>query len=235
MKSHFSVSVEDYLKAIYELTQEQERASTNDVAERMNVTPPSATGMIQRLAAEEPALVDYQKHHGVMLTSDGQQIALEIIRHHRLLETFLQEKLGYTWDEVHEEADRLEHVISEELEERIARALGDPFFDPHGEPIPSREFHMPDQSNTRLVDLQPGDQATIVRINADNPDLLRYLASIDLTLNSMLTVTDVSPFDGNIGIKIDGVDRGYVLGPRVTGQIFVVVQNSHTVPSLEAI
>lgn len=234
MKKHFSDSVEDYLKAIYELTQEQERASTNDVAERMKVTPASATGMIQRLAAADPPLVDYQKHRGVSLTTEGRQIALEIIRHHRLIETFLQEKLGYTWDEVHEEADRLEHVISEELEERIARVLGDPFFDPHGEPIPSREFRMPNQSNTSLANLHPGDQATVVRINPDNPDLLRYLASIGLTLNSMLAVSDVYPFDGNIAIQIDGVDRSWVLGPRVTGQIFVAVQSSDAVPSPEA-
>lgn len=226
MQNRFSATIEDYLKAIYELTQEQKRASTNEIAGQMGVTPASATGMIQRLAAEDPPLVDYQKHRGAMLTPEGAQIALEIIRHHRLLETFLQERLGYTWDEVHEEADRLEHVISEEMEERIARALGDPIFDPHGEPIPSREFHMPDQSNTVLTDLQPGDQAIVVRINAGNPDLLRYLASIGLALNSRVTVTDVSPFDGNTGLKVDGMDSPCVLGPRVTGKIFVVLISS---------
>jgi DtxR family Mn-dependent transcriptional regulator len=221
MKNHFSVSMEDYLKVIYELTQEQERASTNDIAGRMNVTPASATGMIQKLAAEDPSLVDYQKHRGVMLTLEGEQIALEIIRHHRLLETFLHKKLGFSWDEVHEEADRLEHVISEELEERIAQVLNDPRVDPHGDPIPSREFQMPEQTGICLSSLQAGDQATIVRIIDENPDLLRYLASIGLALDSRVTITDISPFDGNTGLKIEGAEDKYTLGPRVTGKIYV--------------
>jgi DtxR family Mn-dependent transcriptional regulator len=234
MHNRLSPAIEDYLKAIYELTCEQERASTQEVAERMSVTPASATGMIQRLAAAQPPLVDYQKHRGVSLTEEGRRIALEIIRHHRLIETFLQEKLGYSWDEVHEDADRLEHVISEELEERIAQALGDPFFDPHGEPIPSREFQVPAQSNTRLVDLQPGDRAAIVRIHAEDPDLLRYLASIGLALNSTITVSEVSPFDDNIEIEIDGLERRTVLGPRVTARIYVALRSSEAVSSLEA-
>lgn len=234
MHNRLSATIEDYLKAIYELTQEQARASTNEVAGQMGVTPASATGMIQRLAGADPPLVDYQKHRGAMLTPEGEQIALEIIRHHRLLETYLQEKLGYTWDEVHDEADRLEHVISEELEERIALALGDPSVDPHGEPIPSREFHMPEQANICLADLQTGDQATVVRINADNPELLRYLASIGLMLQSRLTVIDVSPFDDNIALKIHGVGSRCVLGPRVTGNIFVVLNRSDVSPSAEA-
>lgn len=234
MHNRLSSTIEDYLKAIYELTRERERASTNEVAGQMGVTPASATGMIQRLAALDPPLVAYQKHRGAMLTPEGEQIALEIIRHHRLLETFLQEKLGYTWDEVHEEADRLEHVISEELEERIARALSDPSVDPHGEPIPSREFHMPEQSDMILADLRPGDRATVVRINAENPDLLRYLASIGLTLRSSVTVMDVSPFDDNIGLKIDALDSRYILGPRVTENIFVVLSRSDVSSSPEA-
>lgn len=221
--NHLSVSVEDYLKAIYELTQNQERASTNEVAGQMGVAPASATGMIQKLAATNPPLVDYHKHRGVSLTAEGEQTALEVIRHHRLLETFLHEKLGYGWDEVHGEADRLEHVISEELEERIARALGDPVYDPHGDPIPTRELQMPDQPHSSLDNLQPGDQATVVRIHTDKPDLLRYLASIGMTLNSKLTVMDVSPFDGNISLVIDGTDSRCVLGPLVTEKIFIAL------------
>lgn len=234
MHNRLSSTIEDYLKAIYELTRERERASTNEIAGQMGVTPASATGMIQRLAALDPPLVAYQKHRGAILTPEGEQIALEIIRHHRLLETFLQEKLGYTWDEVHEEADRLEHVISEELEERIARALSDPSVDPHGEPIPSREFHMPEQADMILAGLRPGDRATVVRINAENPDLLRYLASIGLTLRSSVTVMEVSPFDDNIGLKIDALNSRYVLGPRVTENIFVVLSRSDVSSSPEA-
>ncbi|RJQ62931.1 MAG: metal-dependent transcriptional regulator [Desulfobacteraceae bacterium] len=218
-----SHAAEDYLKVIYEITRGAERASTNEIADRTGVTPASATGMVQKLSGSNPPLLDYEKHRGVALTTEGEQVALEIIRHHRLLETFLQEKLGYTWDQVHDEADRLEHVISEEMEERIARTLGNPSVDPHGEPIPSREFHMPDQSKIRLAELQSGARATVVRIHAEDPDLLRYLASIGLTLNSRITVTDVSPFDGNTSLRIEGVDSRRVLGPRITEKVFVML------------
>lgn len=221
MHNQITSSVEDYLKAIYELTQEQERASTNEIAEQMGVTPASTTGMIQKLASTQPPLVDYQKHHGVALTPEGQQNALEVIRHHRLLEAFLHEKLGYSWDEVHDEADRLEHVISEELEERISQALGDPAYDPHGDPIPTREFHMPDQPTTRMSDLMPGDRANVSRINDADPNLLRYLSSIGLTPNSEVTILESSPFDGNLKIEIAGLPSPVVLGPRVTSQIFI--------------
>jgi DtxR family transcriptional regulator, Mn-dependent transcriptional regulator len=224
MNEHLSPSIEDYLKAIYGLTREQARASTNEIAEQMGVAPASATGMIQKLALMQPPLVVYQKHHGVSLTPEGEQTALEIIRHHRLLETFLYNKLGYAWDEVHEEADRLEHVISEELEERIALALGDPSFDPHGDPIPTRELFMPGAANIRMSELHPGDHATIQRINNTNPDLLRYLASIGLTLNSEVTVTAASPFDGNLELQLSGRGNSIVLGQRVTSQIFVRIE-----------
>jgi DtxR family Mn-dependent transcriptional regulator len=216
-----SQSVEDYLKTIYMVTRKGERASTQVVAELMGVTPASATGMLQKLAGEEPPLVDYEKNHGARLTPDGEQIALEIIRHHRLLETFLQEKLGYTWDEVHAEADRLEHVISEELEERIAQSLGDPPYDPHGEPIPTREFHLPIESDMRLAELRAGDQAIITRISTDNPDLLRYLASVGISIHSKVSVMDVSRFDANITLKIEANDKICVLGPNITGSIFI--------------
>lgn len=223
MHNKTSQASEDYLKAIYAITRERERASTQAIAEEMRVSPASATGMVQKLAGEQPPLLEYEKNRGVALTYEGEQIALEVIRHHRLLETFLQEKLGYTWDEVHDEADRLEHVISEELEERIARALGDPHFDPHGDPIPNREFHLPEQSSTSLADLKPGDQATVVRINTEKPDLLRYLASIGLELQSRVTVTDVSPFDANTSLKIEGKEGSCTLGPHLTDKIFVLV------------
>src|SRR4030042_6952973 len=119
MQIKTSQAAEDYLKATYTITREAERASTNDIADLMEVTPASATGMVQKLAGVKPPLLHYERHRGVVLTQEGEQIALEVIRHHRLLETFLQEKLGYTWDEVHAEADGLEHVISAELEERL--------------------------------------------------------------------------------------------------------------------
>jgi DtxR family Mn-dependent transcriptional regulator len=216
-----SQATEDYLKAIYEITRREERASTHEIAEQVGVTPASATGMIQKLAIEKPPLINYEKNHGVALTDEGELVALEVIRHHRLLETFLQEKLGYTWDEVHDEADRLEHVISEQLEERIARLLGDPDYDPHGDPIPNREFDLPAQSDTSLAELKPGDEATVVRINTGDPGVLRYLASIGLSLNSKVAVENVSPFDGNTSLKIEGEDKIRVLGPIITNKIIV--------------
>ena len=224
MHKHLSASVEDYLKAIYDLTREQGRAATNQVAERMGVTPASATGMIQKLAVMEPPLVDYHKHHGVALSDAGEHTALEVIRHHRLLEAFLHSKLGYTWDQVHAEADRLEHVISEELEERISLALGDPAYDPHGDPIPTRELHMPGWSTVRLSELHPGDRATIQRISNADPDLLRYLASIGLTLSTSVTVLAQSPFDGNLTLQISDAPTPLVLGVPVTSQVFVKVE-----------
>lgn len=223
MENHFSSSVEDYLKVIYKLTLDQARASTNEIADQMGVTPASATGMIHRLAKVDPPLIEYQKYRGVSLTAEGTKTALEVIRHHRLLETFLQEKLGYAWDEVHNEADRLEHVISEELEEHISQALGDPMYDPHGDPIPSRKLQIPERLSVRMSELHPGIRATIQRINDADPDLLRYLSSIGIIPNRRVTILDVSPFDGNLHIKVNGQQAPVVLGVQVTNQIFVGV------------
>ncbi len=222
MHNRFSASVQDYLKAIYELTQRQERASTNEIAQHMGVTPASATGMIQRLAIADPPLVDYQKHRGVSLTEVGRQAALEVIRHHRLLELFLHERLGYTWDEVHEEADRLEHVISEDLEERIAQALGHPLHDPHGDPIPTHDLHLPQVAETRLGDLRQGQRAIVQRVKNDDPHFLRYLSEIGLTPQAHVAVLGHSPFDGNLHIQVGA--REMVLGPAITQSIFVEVE-----------
>ena len=214
-------AVEDYLKAIYAMTQSGERASTNGIAERLGVTPASATGMLQRLASMQQPLVEYEKHHGAALTPAGERAALEIVRHHRLLETFLFEKLSYSWDEVHIEADRLEHVISEDMEERIAHVLGDPRIDPHGEPIPDRDFRIPEDHDIRLDDLWQGDQAIIERIQSGEPGLLRYLSSIGLTLQRHIKVLEIIPFDGNIQLQIEGQAEPRVLGLRVQNKIYV--------------
>lgn len=129
--------------------------------------------------------------------------------------------MGYTWDEVHAEADRLEHVISEELEERISQALGDPVYDPHGDPIPTREFQLPERSTVRLSDLHPGDQATVQRIDNEDPGLLRYLASLGIMPEREISVLEVSQFDGNLHIQVSGQPGGAVLGVQVTREIFV--------------
>ena len=226
MKFELSPAFEDYLKVIYELTDagNPDRAgglaSTLDIAGRLAVKPASVTGMLQRLAAYDPPLVDYQKHYGVALTPAGRQAALEVVRHHRLLETFLHQKLGYSWDEVHAEADRLEHVLSEFLEERIAVALGDPDYDPHGEPIPSRELHLPQASSLRLSELRPGQAAMIERVELSDPEALRYLGGLHLLPEACLQVLAYSPLDGNLQVRVD--DHAPVtLGPRLSERIFV--------------
>ncbi len=220
-RDHLTEAIEDYLKVIYELTLAQERAGTNQIAERMGVTPASVTGMLKRLATNEPPLLEYEKHRGAELTPAGRRVALEIIRHHRLLELYLHKRLGYPWDEVHDEADRLEHVISEELEERIAHELGDPLQDPHGDPIPTRELRLPDHNWARLSDLCAGQKAIVQRVANENPELLRYLSSIGLIPQARLEVTEVSAFDGNLHLTV--ADQRLVLGPAVTYHIFVEV------------
>jgi DtxR family Mn-dependent transcriptional regulator len=214
-------AVEDYLKSIYEITQCDERASTNRIAERMHVTPASVTGMLRRMAASDPPLLLYHKHRGVELTPEGEKAALEVIRHHRLLELFLHETLGYAWDEVHEEADRLEHVISEDFEERIAQVLGNPQHDPHGDPIPTRDLQLPTETAIPLYEMRPGQRGTVHRVGSEDRELLRHLQSIGLLPQASLTVLDYSAFDGNLRFQIG--DQVSILGPKITRQIFVEV------------
>jgi DtxR family Mn-dependent transcriptional regulator len=221
MREQLTQSVEDYLKIIYLLTTEFGRASTTQIAEHLGVKPGSVTGMLQKMAETDPALVEYQKHRGAVLTLQGEQAALEMIRHHRLLELFLYKTLGYTWDEVHGEADRLEHVISEEFEERMAQALGNPTRDPHGEPIPTRDFQLPPQSSLRLSDLRPGNRARVQRVDSTDEKLLRYLSEIGLVPQAQVTVLDYSAFDDNLRIQVGSRAEPIVLGPRVTNQIFM--------------
>jgi DtxR family Mn-dependent transcriptional regulator len=221
MRDQLTHAVEDYLKAIYLLTNEFGRATTTQIANQLDVKPGSVTGMIQKMAATSPPLVDYQKHRGVVLTPQGEAVALEIIRHHRLLELFLHETLGYSWDMVHGEADRLEHVISEDFEERIAEVLGDPSHDPHGDPIPTRDFQMPAASTLQLSALRPGQQASIQWVDSSDPELLRYLSSMGLVPQASLEVLDYSEYDGNLTLKVRGQAETFVLGPRVTAQIYM--------------
>jgi DtxR family Mn-dependent transcriptional regulator len=224
-KESLTQAIEDYLKVIYELTSLHERATTTQIAEVLDVKPASATGMIQKLAAINPPLVEYIKHRGVVLTPAGEKVALEILRHHRLLERFLQETLGFSWDEVHEEADRLEHVISEEFEERMAQVLGDPTHDPHGDPIPTRDLRMPAFATLCLTELRPGQRAIVKRVRDTDPDLLRYLGDLNFIPETVFEVLEHSPFDGNLKIQIAGRDEPVVLGPGITCQIFVEVQS----------
>lgn len=223
MRENLTQAIEDYLKAIYEVTFKEGRASTTHLASYLEVTPASVTGMIQKLSQTEPPLVEYQKHHGVTLTDAGEKIALETIRHHRLLELFLHRILGYPWDEVHDEADRLEHVISEQFEDRIAATLGNPLHDPHGDPIPRKDLSIPQVAATTMSALRVGQRAVIKRVRDTDPDLLRYLSERGVVPDARVEITDYSEFDNNIHLRVEGHDKTVVLGPRITDQIFIEV------------
>jgi DtxR family Mn-dependent transcriptional regulator len=219
MEQPLTISIQDYLKHIYELTENGESASTNALAKKLNISPPSVTGMVQKLASAKPALVEYQKHQGVTLTREGKRAALEVIRHHRLLEAWLVQTLGYSWDEVHEEAERLEHVISEDFERRIAAAMGHPTRDPHGELIPTEDLKMPLEDSMSLSALRPHQTATILRVPASDAELLRYLEGLDLIPGAQIEVKDYSPYDHNLTIKVGR--KSHVLGLSITSKIFV--------------
>jgi len=219
MNQTLTISIQDYLKHIYDLTSNGKSASTNALSERLKVKPASVTNMIQKLASAEPALVEYQKHQGVTLTKHGKKAALEIIRHHRLLEAWLVQTLGYSWYEVHEEAERLEHVISEDFERRIAAAMGHPLRDPHGELIPTADLNMPLDESTPLSALRPGQKARIQSVRNADDNLLRYLESQGLIPGTQIEIVDYSPFDHNLTVKAGA--KTNVLGLSVTSKIYI--------------
>jgi DtxR family transcriptional regulator, Mn-dependent transcriptional regulator len=193
-------AMQDYLREIYKLRLEGGRATTSSIAERMGVRPPSATAMVKRLAAL--GLVEHERYRGVELTPAGERVALEVIRHHRLLEMYLSQALGLSLDEVHSEADRLEHALSEELEARIDRSLGYPTHDPHGDPIPDAKLRI-DRGHLRtLASLEPGDVATIKRVPDDDDALLRYLAEHALVPGKRVTLARAEPFGGPLILRV---------------------------------
>jgi DtxR family Mn-dependent transcriptional regulator len=211
-------AIEDYLKTIYTLAEEESPVSTSRIAAMRGVKPASATSMIQRLAALE--LVNYEKHYGVTLTETGRHIALEVIRHHRLIELYLTEALGFTWDEVHEQADILEHVISEKLEERIAAALGYPTLDPHGDPIPAPDGTLPQRSLVSLATLAPGEGGVVARITDDhNAELLRYLSELALEPGAVVTVRAIAPLEGPLTLEVGGQEQ--IIGRAAAERVFV--------------
>jgi len=216
-------SIQDYLKHIYDLSAEGHPASTNDLAARLGVTPASVTGMIQRLANTIPPLVRYRKHQGVTLTPEGERAALEVIRHHRLLETYLVQSLGYSWDEVHSEAEKLEHVISEEFEARIAAALGNPIRDPHGDLIPSADLIMPKDESVLLSSLKRNQEAVICKVQSQNTDLLKHLEGLELVIGARVKTIEVSPYDQVMKLQIHGRKGFAVLGPAITNKVFIEI------------
>ncbi|MBN2551005.1 MAG: metal-dependent transcriptional regulator [Anaerolineales bacterium] len=213
-------AIQDYLKQIYALSENEQPASTNALAESLGIAPASVTGMVQKLAAFDPPLVNYHKHRGVTLTSAGERAALEVIRRHRLLETWLAQSLGYTWDEVHEEACRLEHVISEKFEACIAAALGHPQRDPHGDPIPNADLVMPDDKAYPLFSLRPGQQAVVLRVGDESPQFLRHIAELGLVPGARLIISAYSPFDSNLTVQVPA-HAPVTLGLAISFKIFV--------------
>lgn len=223
-KHHTLVSsaIEDYAKAIYALERRSGQAvSTNSIAERMGVTPASASGMVKRLC--ELGLVKHLPYHGVSLTEGGERVALEVMRHHRLLELYLVESLGVPWDRVHEEAEVLEHVLSEELEELIAAKLGDPTHDPHGDPIPTRDLRIEEGSTQSLQALDPGAAGTFTRISDSDPDMLRFLAERGIAPGEEFEVIDKHPFDGPLFVRFG--DDVHVLGGALARAMRVEVRS----------
>jgi len=211
--------VEDYLKAIYRLAQAKEigQVGTVALAEALNVKPASVTAMLKTLA--ELKLVEYEPYYGVTLSGAGMKIALEVVRHHRLIELYLVEALGFSWDEVHEEAEALEHVISEKLEARIAAYLGHPTLDPHGDPIPALDGTLPDSSALSLADVPKGEEARIVRVSDQQSERLRYVAQLGLVPGATVKVTERAPFEGPVTIRIG--KKAHALDRKLTGTILV--------------
>ena len=215
-----SSAVEDYAKAIYALEAVGDgTVTTTAIAERMGVTAASASGMVRKLCELE--LVSHEPYKGVQLTAKGARVALEVLRHHRLLELYLAQDLGVPWDRVHDEAEVLEHVLSEELEELIATKLGDPTVDPHGDPIPTRDLVMEETPSIALSALEPGASGTFVRISDADPAMLRYLAERGIAPGARFEVVDKHPFGGPVFATFG--DEVHVLGGRLAEAMRVEV------------
>lgn len=215
MSEPLTRSVEDYLKAIYRLSPEGRPAATSQIAQALDLSPASVSGMVKRLS--EQRLLEHEPYHGVQLTDEGRRVALRMVRRHRLIESYLVAFLGYGWDTVHDEAERLEHAVSDELIERMAGALDHPAFDPHGDPIPDADGSITESACTPLADLAPGDRVEIRRVRADDPDLLRYLAARGLRPGAIVAVTDREPFHGPITVSAEGAEQ--ILGHEVAQQL----------------
>jgi DtxR family Mn-dependent transcriptional regulator len=200
-----TVAVQDYLKAIYALEASGERATTSALATRMGVSAPSATAMTKRLA--ELGLVERAPYRGVALTEEGRAGALEVIRHHRLLERYLVDRLGLSLHEVHAEAELLEHALSEELEAKIDEELGFPTHDPHGDPIPDAELRLVHGPGRTLVDLAAGERASVSRVPDGDPELLRYLAELGLVPDAHVEVVAQAPFGGPVTVRTAAGDH----------------------------
>ena len=214
-------AIEDYLRTIYQLAQSQSPVTTSRIASARQVRPSSVTQMMKRLSGQ--GLVHYTKHYGVTLTGSGRAKALEMLRRHRLVELYLVNELGFGWDEVHDEADRLEHVISPALEERMAVVLGRPKFDPHGQPIPSKDGVIVALETELLTAVAEGSRVTVARVAEDsNGELLGYLAGLGIMPGAELSVVATAPFDGPLTIKIGNKQK--VVGHKAAEKVFIQEQ-----------
>lgn len=198
-------AVEDYLKTIYDLARVEDAVTTSALAERLGVTPASVTGMVKKLA--EMNLLTHAPYRGVALTEAGRRIALEVIRHHRLVERYLHDALGVPWDRVHAEAERIEHVLSEDLEARMDAALGHPTTDPHGAPIPSLDLELDEPDVTPLADLTAGQHGVVAEVSDHDAALLRYVGGLGLYPETPVEVVDVAPFEGPVTVRVEGAER----------------------------
>jgi DtxR family Mn-dependent transcriptional regulator len=205
-------SVEDYLKAIYQLSPEGRPASTSEIAHLLALSPPSVTGMVKRLS--EHGLLEHVPYRGVLLTQEGRRAAIRMVRRHRLIEAYLVQYLGYSWDTVHEEAERLEHAVSDTMIERMAAALGNPTVDPHGDPIPAADGSIQELASIPLSEVPVGETVEIHRVHESQPDRLRYLASLGLLPGVRATVVDRQPFDDLVTVEV-GAER-HVIGRELS-------------------
>jgi DtxR family Mn-dependent transcriptional regulator len=215
--TEISSVMEDYLKAIFNLLQNKGKANTNDLAKSMNVSAPTVTQMVKRLV--DLKLVRHEPYKGVSLTASGDKMALETIRHHRLIEQYLYEALGVPWDKVHREAEKLEHVISEDLEKRIAEVLNHPTRDPHGSPIPSKDLVLESEDLCLLTELQAGSKGTISEVPDEDPKLLRYLDELGLKPDTAFTLKRIEPYGGSVVLQID--KNNVYVGSEAASQIKV--------------
>ncbi len=223
MIDDISGASQDYLKAIYRLSARNGRASTSQLAEQLNVKPASVTNMLKKMATNDPPLIEYQKHQGATLTESGERAALEVLRHHRLLEMFLHEILGFSWDEVHDEAERMEHCISERMEEKIAALLGHPQYDPHGAPIPDGDLNVAPSVQLAMSTLRKGETAVVRRVRDEDNAMLRYLDKLDLRPDTRFTVTEYTSLDNNLHLQIEGQSQTAVVGLPISDNVFVEI------------
>jgi DtxR family Mn-dependent transcriptional regulator len=212
--------VEDYLKAIYELERSGEPAETNAIAGLLNIAPASVSGMVRRLA--EQGLITHERYHGARLTPAGRRAALRTLRRHRVIEAYLTSALGYSWDRVHDEAERLEHAASDELIDRMASAIGEPATDPHGAPIPTREGTLEERLLVPLSSLAAGETARVEHVSDRSAERLRYLAELGIVPGTEVHVIAREPFQGPIALRVDEATR--MVGAELASQILVARQ-----------